>query len=140
MGVELQMGPGVTVRIRWAMTNFNEAITLRRHTRHNESDGLKMINVSDAAEWRLLLGEVITEAAATWHVPNEYATETVWSIRLAFGKVGSVVIALGECDYKTRRISYIPDSLVVIFDEVLAREYEPPASIGSSWGSLIATI
>lgn len=138
MGVELTTLSGSKFCFMWVMDDVQEGLRLNRAEAGFSAGPLKRLDVSNEPEWAGLLGRAITGVALSWHRPCDEALEAVWSVRLIFDST-AIVIALGEAAHDRRTICYIPDTVVVIFDEGLARSYEPPSSQGSSWGGLITS-
>lgn len=136
MGVELTTVSGSKFCFMWVMDDVKEGLRLGRAEPGSRPVPFKRLDVSSEPEWAELRGKTTTGVALAWHRPCDEALEAVWSVRLRFDRT-SVVIALGEAAHDRQTICYIPDSLVVIFDEVVARSYEPLSSQGSSWGGLI---
>lgn len=139
MGIELTSHSDESFICRWRMQSFEEGLAFGEASQADTRE-LRRLDVTDAAEWQQLLHRRIVGVATAWHVPSDEASEAVWAVRLAFEGSRAVVLALGEADRDSSRLHYMPDSIVVIFDESVARAYEPPASIGSSWGSLVRSI
>lgn len=135
MGLELVTSSGSVLAFSWAMRGIDEglAIELRKSVERPAVDAdLARIDVSPLPEWRNVLGRSVEGTAVGWHVPNEGSASMPWSFRLDFG-AANVVIALGEVvDWE---VDYLPDSLVVIFDESVARSYCVTSESGSAWGS-----
>jgi hypothetical protein len=137
MGVELLTAAGGVFSVFWHMEGFNEGLAVARGTPAPLADRhVTGLTVSDTVEWRRIRGSPVTAVGLAWHVPNENCPEAVWALRLMLGDALSLVIALGEA-HEVRQITYMPDSLVVIFDEAVARNYHIPASVQSSWGGLV---
>lgn len=138
MGIELTNSSGWRSQFRWVMDDVQEGLGIAE-TPDDDHDvaPLSLLDVSAEREWAPLLRRPITHVALAWHRPAEDALEAVWSVRLGFDS-DEVVIALGEAADDRETICYMPDSIVVIFDEDVARSYEPLSSLGSSWGGLIA--
>ncbi|MDF2254445.1 hypothetical protein [Streptantibioticus ferralitis] len=134
LAVELVMASGAVLAFDWAMDGLNEglAIELRGHGEQGARPMGEAVDVSNHVEWARFLGKTITDITPVWHVPNEGCVEMPWSFRLDFCNSSSVVIALGES--KGGGFTYMPDSLVVIFEESMAAAYKIPASSTSSLG------
>lgn len=95
--------------------------------------GTSWVEVSDLHQWRDLVGTVIDDVGAGWHTSDEGCPRSVWSVRLGSRGGRAVTLALGELEGEGQ-VSYSADSLLVIFDERVARSYDTLASFGSAWG------
>ncbi len=82
--------------------------------------------------WQVIVDLPIEKTVVCWQRLTE-ELETVWSIRLDTC-AGSVAVALGEIDFESGQLSYIPDCVVAIFSEAAGRGYQPRASGAISWG------
>ena len=121
------------------MDGFVEGVDLRSVQASETPEGEDETDVTIVEQWRSLVGRVVEEVAAAWHVPNEGCPKTLWAIRLTLSGAFSVAIGLGEI--RNEALQYQPDALVVIFDETIARAY-CPLTCGRQWansGGLRAT-
>jgi hypothetical protein len=120
--------------IRWSMEGQREASWLGKRW---SNEGLlwapDVWRVPADSRWRDLVGEPIVHVAVGWQRVS-VDLESVWSLRLDTAS-GSVVVALGEIDWESERLWYIPDCVVAIFDEELANDYRPRSSAASAWGT-----
>ncbi|KNB53112.1 hypothetical protein AC230_10475 [Streptomyces caatingaensis] len=134
MAVQLVLANSV-VTLSWAMDGANEglAIELSGRDAPNAGPSGDMVAVGERMEWVGLLGRSIVSVTPAWHVPNEGCSDMPWAFRMDFSNGSSVVIALGESEGS--EITYMPDSLVAIFDEDVADAYRIPASSTSSYGN-----
>lgn len=132
LSVELVMDGGATLALSWAMDGMNEGLAIELREAGESGSGLitETVDVSSRIEWSTFLGNSIVNAAPAWHVPNEGCSEMPWAFRLDFSNSSSLVIALGES--KGSGFTYMPDSLVVIFDDSIAAAYRIPASFTSA--------
>ncbi|MFC9297193.1 hypothetical protein ACFTWH_01665 [Streptomyces sp. NPDC057011] len=132
MSVELVMASGITLALSWAMDGLNEGLAMELREAGDSAVGsiAEAVDVSDHTEWAAFLGASIVNAAPAWHVPNEGCPEMPWAFRLDFSNSSSLVIALGESNGSG--FTYMPDAMVVIFDEPTAAAYRIPASSTSS--------
>lgn len=138
MSVELVMADGVVLGFPWAMDGVKEglAVELREKASPGREVAEDAVDVGGIREWGPFLGHSISGAAIAWHVPHEDVPEVPWSFRLDFANSASVVIALGEADSsKVSGLTYMPDSLVVVFDLNLASSYRIPSSTVSAVAS-----
>lgn len=134
MAVELGMESGSLLVLAWAMDGVNEGMAIE--FRSPGESGTKSlgdpIDVSNHIDWSRFLGVSIASVGVAWHVPNEGCPEMPWAYRFGFSDKSSLVIALGESEGEG--FTYMPDALVVIFDEGIAAAYKIPASSTSSSG------
>ncbi|MGW5017463.1 hypothetical protein [Streptomyces cacaoi] len=134
MGVELIMAGGHTVSFLWLMDGLNEGLAVELHGADPAPSrkSLSSVDVTCRAEWTNFIGETLVNLKTVRNVPNEGAPEAVWSYRLDFSNGRNLVIALGES--KEAGLAYMPDALLVIFDNALAGSYRIPASRVSALG------
>ncbi|BDE44320.1 hypothetical protein SLITK23_75650 [Streptomyces lividans] len=134
MAVDLVMSTGAVLSLSWAMDGLNEgmAIELREPGESDADLPGDTVDVSDHVDWERFLGADIVEIRPDWHVPNDGCPESPWAYRLGFSNKSSLVIALGSAEGKG--FTYMPDELIVFFDESLAASYTIPASDTSSRG------
>lgn len=132
VAVELSFGESGRKTLTWATLGVHEGLSLLEDS---DYDGVSVgtVDVTSRAGWREHVGLRIDSVAASWHVSDESYPESIWSLRLGFAE-SSVVIALGGLNPE---LDYIPDELVVIFAEDLARRFRPPYVKASSWGEPI---
>ncbi|MEU4476204.1 hypothetical protein [Micromonospora sp. NPDC023888] len=135
MGVSL-IFDDVTLNVAWSMNGFNEGLAV---VATDTVDPLFFgrsavaVDASGIHPWPSRLGHGVEGISWAWHQPCDDCPDLLWSVRLDFGAPGSAIIALGEVEQGTPR--YMPDSLLVLFDETVARSYLIPAGEGSSWGA-----
>ncbi|MER6032084.1 hypothetical protein [Streptomyces sp. NPDC001851] len=127
MAVALTLGNGWVLAASWAMDGLNEGLALEL-TEPGDTPDLSgtAVDVSGRAEWSEFLGMALTGITPVTHVPNEGCPEMPWAVRLDFSAAAPVTVALGESTGSG--FTYMPDSLVVIFDEKEAAAYRIPAS------------
>lgn len=135
-GLELVLLSRLRLELRWEMQGEREMLSLRTHRDLPSVAAWQSLDVSQADEWARMTFSPITAIAGAWHSPCE-GCEELWAVRLTCD-AENVVVALGEAGDGSSRIRYMPDSLVVIFDEGEAKAYETLASFGSSWGGIVA--
>ncbi|MFF1487299.1 hypothetical protein ACIGZH_32680 [Streptomyces sp. NPDC058319] len=134
MAVDLIMSTGAALSLSWAMDGLNEgmAIELREPGESDADLPGDTVDVSDHVDWERFLGVDIVEIIPAWHVPNDGCPEMPWAYRLGFSNKSSLVIALGSAEGEG--FAYMPDELIVFFDESLAASYTILASDTSSRG------
>ncbi|MFG1842639.1 hypothetical protein ACGFH8_29915 [Micromonospora sp. NPDC049175] len=134
MGVSLRFDD-LTFNVAWSMNGFNEGLAVATDPVDPLFFGRSAVAVDASAipPWPSRLGHAVEGISWAWHQPGDDCPELLWAVRFDFGVTGSAVIALGEVDDGTPR--YMPDSLLVLFDENLARSYVIPAGESSSWGA-----
>jgi hypothetical protein len=142
MEISFALDNGSTAVIAWAMAGFdqgvgeNQGLALRLVARpfKPREGSLVPIEATELPQWAPLIGRKIVDVGAGWHVSDAGHPETVWSVKLTFDNSISVVVALGELERGS--LHYLPDYLVVIFDEDLARTYGQPGR--TAWGDRVA--
>jgi hypothetical protein len=135
MDVAMTLDDGTSAVVSWAMAGLVEGIDLRIQPRSRTLLEADETDVTTTSEWRRVVGHVIDEVAAAWHVPNEGCPETVWAVRLSFSEGTALAIALGEVEDDV--VQYQPDALVVLFGEASADAYKPLASARTAFGTAI---
>lgn len=133
-GVRLIDPAGRHRDIRWAQDGFDEGLWFGEQTGPDD-ERLWSPNVQlvDSNSWpHRGQSSVVERVTVIWQQigPSRFS---IWSVRLLLGGE-SIVVCLGERDYETGLPTYIPDCVMVLFDEQVAREYHPSASFDSAWG------
>ncbi|HNJ97873.1 MAG TPA: hypothetical protein PLV13_07090 [Ilumatobacteraceae bacterium] len=131
-GVELVGAEGERRTIRWSQTGFDEGLWVGAGGPTDEGawvPGVKSVGVTSWSDRGL--GNRIVRVVPAWQevAPSRYS---IWSIRMEL-TVGAVVVALGERSFETGQPTYIPDCVLVIFEEEVARLYRSRASTSSAW-------
>lgn len=132
-GVVLADGDGGTRTLRWAQHGFEEALWI------GVGDGIGNMNafwVPDAVEvpapsWDRFIGSEIRSVSIAWQSLDS-ACFSIWAVRLDLGR-HSIAIALGERHERSGVLTYVPDCVAVIFEEVVGRQYRPRSALGSAW-------
>lgn len=133
MGVSLVLD-GLTINLAWSMDGPEEGLAVATDPLDPMFFGRSAvpIDANGISPWPSRLGHTIEGIAWAWHQPCDDCPDLLWALRVDFGAPGSAVIALGDVEDGTPR--YMPDSLLILFDEDVARSYAIPAGEGSSWG------
>ncbi len=133
-GVRLINSEGAHRDIRWAQDGFDEGLWFGEEAGPDDEQFWSPDVRSDEVSSWPQLGPcpVIERATLVWQQigPSRFSA---WSVRLTL-RGESVVVCLGERDYETGRPTYIPDCVLVVFDEQVAKDYRPLASFSSAWG------
>lgn len=116
--------------LTWSMSGRREGLTIISVGAVYRGTTTKTLDAAARAAWSRFVDKEVLAVNASWHVSGEQCSETLWAVRLEFD-AGSVVIALGVGD---TGLSYMPDEMVVVSDEPLARSYCPSHAKVSSWG------
>lgn len=116
--------------VTWAMLGELEGLALLGDTASYSGAADQIVDASDREAWRARRGDTVTSVGAAWHVSGDDCPESLWAVRLDFS-TGSAVIALGTADPD---LEYMPDELVVVFDQSLADSYRPRHVSESAWG------
>jgi hypothetical protein len=90
------------------------------------------VDVTGSPQWLPFIDQEIVNVEFAWQVSEAGCPESLWAIRLDFAHGASVILALGEVD-EPLRPQYFPDSLIVIFNEQVARSYVHAGASGSAW-------
>ena len=133
-GVRLIGSGGRSIVARWAQSGVDEFLWIGDSMDAVVGDWVPEIEEVEVASWRSVIGKRIVSVGVAWQRIEDTKYEA-WSLRLDF-EPESIVIALGERDWPSNEVTYIPDCVVVIFDPPIARAYTPAASIGSAWCEL----
>lgn len=137
-GVELRLSGRIFVRIRWEMRGPDyEGIGVKVDNERIawESDSVKNVDVSYSSEWRTLIGRRIERIGIASHSPSGQHWSAPWSFRVDLSGDAAFAIALGEdCD---GILEYMPDNIVVIFNERLGVSYRIADSLESAWGEAL---
>lgn len=89
----------------------------------------------DAAKrqgWSRRIQREVVRCGIALHFPVSDYPDTLWSVRFEFADAKPAVVALGELI--DGQPAYAPDTLLVLFDEEHAREYQVEESLDSAWG------
>jgi len=133
-GVEL-LTPGDGVVVRWAMSGRVEGLSvelLSEASYHPDHALIRRLDVSEFTQWQPFLGRPLFLRGIATHVPDGTDRATIWSLRFESSGEAKVVIALGE--WTRAGPEYLPDTLVAIFDEAIARSFRIPDNPISAWG------
>ena len=130
--VELALGSGRVLALSWGTPGLDEGLAIE--VRQDGTDGDR-VDVSDDPHWSAVVGKPIEELAVAFFRYYDDSSVRPWSFRVGVSGGGSATVALGEADGAD--ISYLPDNLVVIFDEARARDYRIVDALQSAWGAPI---
>jgi len=138
-GVELS-SPRHVIAAMWWMEGVKEGLhfVVDPYEEFYDDESLQLLDVTSESQWALIRASSVGSVALSWHVPDGDAPWFVWSFRLNFESGLSVTVALGDVDEVRGRLTYQPDSVAVIFDEIVARRYRILAGPESAWGSVLA--
>lgn len=135
MEIVVRLDNGASLTLAWAMSGEVEGLALLDG--EPESDDRTVVDVTSHTQWSTRVGREVIAVGAGWHVPNAGSPRTLWSWRLSFEGGPCAVVATGELVNGEPR--YLPDSLVVIFDERLALSYGADHSPGGAFGQTHTT-
>lgn len=116
--------------VTWAMLGELEGLALLGDAEPYSGAADEVVDASDREAWRGHRGDAITSVGVAWQVSGDDCPESLWALRLGFS-TGPIVIALGAADPD---LAYMPDELVVVFDQSLAGSYRPRHASESSLG------
>jgi hypothetical protein len=136
MGLVLHVGD-TALNVTWVMDGHDEGLAVVAGAALPDFFGISTTNidVGHVMPWPSLVEHKVADLAWAWHQPYEDCAELLWAMRIRFDFAGSAVIALG--DFSNGVPQYLPDSMLAIFDEDLARFYSIPAGEGPAWGDVI---
>lgn len=131
-GLTLRNADGENRSFRWTQRGFDEGLWIGESFETMASGWVPDVNAIPVPSWKAFEGSTISSIAVAWQqiAPARYS---IWSVRLDLAD-RSVAIALGERDSDSGQLTYIPDCVVVIFNDSVGRRYRPPASLSSAWG------
>lgn len=131
--IDLMVSDGSVVRAQWEMRGELEFLSVVRASETGRIGSfVDTANVSGSDSWKRVLGRDISGAGVAWQVSGSEELRIPFAIRLDFQGATSVVIALGEL---VRGMpSYLPDGVLVIFDETVAVNYVFPGAESPAWG------
>jgi hypothetical protein len=130
--VELVLGSGRVLVLSWGTPGLDEGLAIEVREDGTDDD---RVDVSDDPHWSAVVGKPMEELAVAFFEYYYDSSVRPWSFRLGVSGGGSATVALGEVD--GAEISYLPDNLVVIFDEARARDYRIVDALQSAWGTPI---
>ncbi|WP_157577061.1 hypothetical protein [Saccharomonospora iraqiensis] len=123
MAIRIVLTCGSDVSLWWSMRGVDEGLAIG--VGGPESGVIPLsgssVLVSDNYDWESVLGSPIKDVAPVFHVPNPGCSPMPWAYQFTFGKSKKVSVALGVI--QNGEIAYLPDSLVVIFDERIDHAY-----------------
>ena len=122
-----------TVAFSWGRDNLLEG--LYAESISEPSIAAEDVAIDGGRQWLPFIGQQIVAGYASWFTSKTGLPRCLWSIRLRFESTRSIVVALGELD-ENDRPKYHPGSLVVLFDDSLAREYIVSDDSGNAWGEI----
>lgn len=133
-GVRLLMSDGDVVTLMWQLDGICAALGVVAGSGHDAglTELVESYDVSTIPMWATLLGRPVTDVGVAWHSSDFGCPATPWAFRFGVGGRRRFVVALAEV--RDGRLSYIPDNIVVIFDDDLAHSYRCVGSATSSWG------
>lgn len=132
--VDLVFGGGTVARMSWAVSGYEEGLSIALDPTPASPAPLEMVSFGDVEHLPGVLGSPIVELRRGLHVVTEQGRPLLWSVAFKTDAGGEVCVALGELRDGTPH--YLPDSLVVLPSVDGADSYHPPASTTSAWGSL----
>ena len=127
LAVMLDFGGRIT-RLDWAQSGPDEGLALQMDSEFPAQWTLR--EVSNVPAWSRLVGTPLGGVTLVWHQADAQAATTALAAGFRFLNGASVTVALGEL--AGGRPCYLPDQIVVLFDEDVARRYLGALSTGSS--------
>jgi hypothetical protein len=134
-GVELVVADGAVLSLMWQMDGCDEFLSVVAAAADSRPEAagylIDAIDVSGDPQWALRLGRDISTVRAALHTPAGTAREAIWAVRFALDGAPGFTVALGEV--RDGLVRYIPDSVLVMFDEDGANEYLSPPGGTPAW-------
>lgn len=128
--IDFDFADGSSSYVTWAISgDIQGLMAVEGSAYHGAVDAV--FKATETQAWAPFVDEVVQSVEAQWQVSWEAAPETIWAFRLDFPS-GSVVVALGTDD---PQLDYMPDELVVVYDESKAKAFKPPHVEKSAWGT-----
>jgi hypothetical protein len=139
MGVELVTESGLVLGLSWSTPGREEGLSLGLDRRGEcpSNELIDLVDVSRLSEWSAVLGRLIETVGVSFHVHADDSSTRPWAFRIGASGGSSVTVALGEVSHGALR--YMPDNMLAIFDETIARDYQIPSSSQSAWGEIVAS-
>lgn len=133
-GIRLVVADGVMVTLMWQMDGVCSALSVVAGDGHDAgiTDLVESYDVSDSPAWAPLIDRRIINVGVAWHTSERGCSVTPWAFRFEVGENRRFVVALAEM--RGGVLAYIPDNIVAIFDDDVARSYTCMGSKTSSWG------
>jgi hypothetical protein len=137
LAVLLVTDSGLTLELAWATPGTEEGLSIAvLGAGERVSDDLvDMVDISGDPHWAAVLGRVVETLAVSFYEHADDSSIRPWSFRVGVSGGTGVTVALGEV--AGDEIIYMPDNLVVIFDEPAARAYAIEGATESAWGAAI---
>jgi hypothetical protein len=124
---------GFVVGIFWQMENELECLRVVRQEMGGVASGYsKIIDVSSYSGWSNRIGKKVAGFRASWHRPAFSEVECLWAFTVLLEDAEPATVALGEL--LTDVPSYLPDSLVVLFGQNTAQDFQLAVGSASAWG------
>jgi hypothetical protein len=130
--VRLDFGIDGFMLITWSTPGSIEGLSVAQGMPYPGNSYL----VHDACKreaWCNHIGTKVVGLGASWQTLWMAALDTLWALRLDF-ESGSVVVVLGEVNPV---LTYIPDEIVVVYDESMARSFRLSDASSSAWGEAL---
>lgn len=130
--IRLDFGLDGYLMITWSTPGYVEGLSVVNDKPYPGGSYL-VLDASKRAAWSRHIGTKVAAIGASWQTMWTNGIKTLWALRLDFGGE-SVVVALGKANPV---LSYIPDEIVVVYDENIARSYRISEAKFSAWGEAI---
>lgn len=135
LGVEIHLSTGAFL-VTWEREHLIEGIVIYPSQTLSPPEDVALASVDEGSYWQDYIGDVVCGLNFMWQISELGCPESLWAVRLTLASGKDVVVALGELDIDSLP-RYHPDSLVVIFDEVVSRSYSHPGAIGTAWSEAV---
>lgn len=131
--VSVRLDGGGVARFRWELREGSESLTTRGWVAGDPVAETQLVDVTN--RWTDIVGDTLQRYNFALHDVGNGPEP--WACRLQLGSGRGLAIALGELS--ERRITYVPDCLIVTSSGELASRYRPPVAWDSAWGATYST-
>jgi hypothetical protein len=119
--VRLTYADGHRCAITWAMDGTTEGLSLSTAADALASSSAERIDVSQSPPWIPLIGRNVASLSLAWRRDAAAGKESLFALKCGTSGGASFVVALGGVS--AEGIEYLPDEVVVIFDDAAAERY-----------------
>ena len=128
----VMMLTGGIIQFTWERDDRIEGMFIDFPAEVGPLEDIVSVRVDKSPQWRAIIGDRIRDVRFGWYKSELGVPTSLLSVRVQFENDREALLAVGELD-QSEKPRYHPDSLIVIFDERLARSYRPEGTIGTPW-------
>jgi hypothetical protein len=125
IAIHIDFSDGTSAQFRWMMDDLLEGIVIQLAETAQDLEGEALPLTRRPSDSLLKLvrsSNSVSQMIPVWQTSSPTETRSLMAVKLEFGTGSQIAIALGHGE-ETAGISYIPDTLVCIYDPDLAQEY-----------------